>query len=220
MMRLTYGKIFVHLTFLCGIFFCIGCSQNADNTLILASLNKPNPSLPDAKENSAETFAVEKQSSDCNKPENDDERLLCDAIVKNFDIEDVVMLEELMFISSRVDLNGDGRQEVVVWIPARSWGGTSGYPIIIFSQKEKGYRKLWDIEQAWTPVIMLKSKKNGWHNIAFQYGGGGVDWHDVVIKHNGRKYEISKDEEESLDGEIIIDKNWKSSTFGPMPAQK
>ena len=128
------------------------------------------------------------------------------------------MLNELSFVSRRVDFNGDGRDEVLVWIPAPNWGGTSGYPIVIFSQKRNGYRKLWD-EAAWTPIILLKSKSHGWRDFAYQVGGGGADWQYVIVKHNGKSYKDNKVQEKQPEGELLIDKNWKSTVFGPIPKQ-
>ena len=158
------------------------------------------------------------QSTDCQKPKDKNERLLCTAIVKSLNVEDSVMLNELSFVSRRVDFNGDGRDEVLVWIPAPNWGGTSGYPIVIFSQKRNGYRKLWD-EAAWTPIILLKSKSHGWRDFAYQVGGGGADWQYVIVKHNGKSYKDNKVQEKQPEGELLIDKNWKSTVFGPIPKQ-
>jgi hypothetical protein len=39
---------------------------------------------------------------------------------------------ELRFASRRADLNGDGRSEILVWVPTNGYGGTSGYPLVIF----------------------------------------------------------------------------------------
>ena len=160
------------------------------------------------------------QSTDCQKTKNKDERLLCAAIIKVFDIKDAVMLNDLSFVSRRVDLNGDGRNEVLVWIPATNWGGTSGYPIIVFSQKRSGYQKLWDVEQGWSPIILLKSKTNGWRDIAYQVGGGGAEWQYVIAKYNGKTYKDKNYQEKQPEGDFLIEKNWKSTVFGPIPSQK
>ena len=160
------------------------------------------------------------QSTDCQKPKNNDERLLCGAIVKTSYYIDDRMLKDLSFVSRRVDLNYDGRDEVLVWIPAINWGGTSGYPIIVFSQKRNGYRKLWEVEQGWAPIILLKSKTNGWRNVAYQVGGGGAEWQYVIAKHNGKTYKDKEIQEKQPEGVFLIEKNWKSTVFGPIPAQK
>lgn len=195
----------------------MGCNQNSGNASTLALTNSQNQIVVESEDNFIETFKTDNQLSDCNKPKNDDESLLCAAITKDIDKKIIAELtEELYFVSRRVDLNGDGRDEVFVWIPTRNWGGSSGYPIIIFSKTQKGYRKLWEVDQAWTPIILLKSKSYGWQDFSFQFGGGGVDWQYVVLQYNGKSYKYSPIDVKQPQGEIVIDKDFDSTVFGPI----
>jgi hypothetical protein len=78
---------------------------------------------------------------------------------------------------------------------------------------------LWSIEQAWTPILVLKSKNNGWRDIAFQFGGGGIDWQYSVLQHNSKSYEVSKTQKKQPKGKLLIDKDWNQSVFGPITSQ-
>lgn len=148
----------------------------------------------------------------------DEDRKLCFAIVKDQDLADQALSSEFVYAERRIDLNNDGKKEIVVWIPNSDLGGTSGYPIIIFSETKNGFQKLWD-EQAWTPIIALSSKTNGWRDVAFQIAGGGIEPHYEILQYNEKSYKSNKTKQNQPKGKIIIDKNWKQSVFGPIPNQ-
>jgi hypothetical protein len=127
---------------------------------------------------------------------------------------------ELTYVRKRFDLNGDGRAEVLVWVPTTELGGTSGYPLLVFSRNRNGYRLLWSFDQAWTPLIILNSSSHGWRDIVFQMGGGGDAMHYVVFRHNGESYSRFESIKASrVRGRWLIGKNWKMSTMGPLPRQ-
>ena len=182
--------------------------------------SQPTPPIVVLTDNVVEDEIKHHSPSDtCQKNESIDERSLCEAIIKDQNLTDQVLDYEFVYASRRIDLNGDGLNEIIVWSPTRDLGGTSGYPIIIFSQTANGYRKLWNIDQAWTPILILKSKSHGWRDVAFQFGGGGVDWRYYVLRHNGKSYEVHKEQKQQPKGELLIDKDWNQSVFGPIASQ-
>ena len=128
---------------------------------------------------------------------------------------------ELKYVRKRFDLNGDGRAEVLVWVPTIRMGGTSGYPLLVFSRGRSAYRHLWSFDQAWTPLIILNSSHHGWHDIAFQMGGGGDPMHYVVVRHNGESYSANFDSIKAsrARGRWLIGKDWKMTTMGPLPTR-
>ena len=87
-----------------------------------------------------------------------------------------------------MDLNGDGRAEVLVWVPTREWGGTGGYPLLIFSRYGTGYRFIWSYDQAWSPVVVLNTKRHGWRDLAVTIGGGGDPMRLVVFRFDKGGY--------------------------------
>jgi hypothetical protein len=126
---------------------------------------------------------------------------------------------ELKYVRKRSDLNSDGRKEVLVWVATIELGGTSGYPLLVFSRDRNGYRPLWSFDQAWTPLIVLNRSHHGWHDLAFQMGGGGDAMHYVVVRHNGESYSSNFQtiKVSRLRGHRLIGKGWNMSTMGPLP---
>jgi hypothetical protein len=129
---------------------------------------------------------------------------------------------EFRFVSRQVDLNGDGRSEVLAWVPTIGYGGTSGYPLLIFQRNRRGYRLLSAIEQVWTPLIVLRSSSGrGWRDIVMQEGGGGVEMHYILLRHSGRSYTKSETsapgESVIARGHMLIGREWRATTFGPIP---
>jgi hypothetical protein len=127
----------------------------------------------------------------------------------------------LRYTGGRFDLNGDGRDEVLVWVPTLPYGGTSGYPLLIFARGRNGYRLLRMAEALWTPLIVLNSSRHGWRDIVMQRGGGGEEMHHVIFRHDGRSYpkEPRPFESRRVRGRQLIGKDWSTTLFGPLPAR-
>ncbi len=167
--------------------------------------------------------------TDCQKPENDERQRLCSAVVKASGETDKYMIDGLKFLSRKVDLNGDKIDETVVWAIGDGWGGTSGYPIYIFSSTKNNYRKIWELDQGWPPIVKLKSKTKGWYDLAYMQGGGGADWSFVKIKYDGKTYRVRYDGKnvhegkvqiQQPDGEVLIEKEFQQTILGPIPNQR
>ena len=126
------------------------------------------------------------------------------------------------FVSRHADLNGDGRPELLVWVPTIGYGGTSGYPLLIFHRGRRGLRLVSKIEPVWTPLAVANSSRRGWHDIIVQVGGGGEEMRYVVFRHNGKSY--SDDFREIRAGRVkgrwLIGRDWQMSIFGPLPPKE
>ena len=128
----------------------------------------------------------------------------------------------LKFVSRRADLNGDGRPELLVWVPTIGYGGTSGYPLLIFRREKQGLKLLSMIEPVWTPLIVSNYSRHGWRDIIMQVGGGGEQMRYVVFRHNGKSYSDNFREigARGVQGRRLIGKDWQMSTFGPIPPKE
>jgi hypothetical protein len=128
---------------------------------------------------------------------------------------------ELKYVSKQFDLNGDGRVEVLVWVSTTELGGTSGYPLLVFSRNRSGYHLLWSFDQAWTPLIVLDSSHHGWHDLVFQMGGGGDAMHYVVFRHNGESYagDFESIKASRVRGHWLMGKTCQMSIVGPLLKQ-
>ena len=154
-----------------------------------------------------------------NKQGVGDDKVLRDAIRRFESSPDAPLGDKFTYTSKNVGLNGDGRDEVIVWIPEEDMGGTSGYPILILSRTKNGYRRLMDIEQGWTPIIILRTRHGRWRDIAYQVAGGGVSPMYSIYRSNGKAYKHVRYQIKQPKGEVIIKKDWNQTTFGPIPKQ-
>ena len=99
----------------------------------------------------------------------------------------------LMFGYALVDLNGDGRNEAVVYITEAGWCGSSGCDLEIFERSKSGWRPFGvDLGNTRAPIRLLPSKTHGWHDLGGWQFGGGVDrpfesWISIYPRDNDPK---------------------------------
>lgn len=111
------------------------------------------------------------------------------AIVKS--LADALPDDRLRFeyYYNRVDLDGDGRPEVLVFLFGRNVCGNGGCSLLIFKLANGEYQLVTDIALARNPVIVSTHKTHGWRDlILFVSGGGILPGHYVVLAYDGRTY--------------------------------
>jgi hypothetical protein len=142
---------------------------------------------------------------------------LRDAILKEFGYAEPP--KDFRYMSRSADLNGDGHREVFVWVPTLEFGGTSGYPLLLFARERGGYRLLLKYEPVWTPLVILNTSRFGWHDIAVQMGGGGEKMHYVIFRHTGRAYsdDFAPMKVGRVRGKWLMGQGWQPSVVGPLP---
>lgn len=144
-------------------------------------------------------------------------------------------LQNLVYGYALVDLNGDGRNEAVVWARDRDNCGSSGCGLEVFVHGKSGWREAIDGATTRPPIKILPTKTRGWRDLSsLQYGGGIDHPYEAWWHYNGRGgYDSSKTEwivPKRIHGRVIIkDANIPlfptmchrteeaSSVFGPMP---
>lgn len=209
---------------LIGVCFYLGCTggpraenppQNSASQIPIAQSSTPWPT-PGQEKRAYEYTEPADPDAIC-RDRNDEDRRLCIRIVTDIGLDLGFNFEGFTYISRAIDLNGDGRPEIVVRVPAPPHiGGTSGYPGFIYSRDGGELRKVMD-EGGWTPIIRLGSRTKGWNDIAVQIGGGGAAWEFEIFRYNGKIYKHSRYQVKQPAGEILIEKDWAGSFFGPLP---
>ena len=83
-MRLIFKEIWLPLILLSCCCFFLGCNDNAVAPQESVLLNQPNQTIAEL---TVTTSTAGNKLSDCNKPQNDTEKTICSAIIKDIDEE-------------------------------------------------------------------------------------------------------------------------------------
>ena len=89
---------------------------------------------------------------------------------------------------NRVDLNGDGEPEVLVYLFGPYMCGSGGCNTLVFRREGGGYKLVSDIPLTRNPIVVSERKTNGWNDLIFLASGGGIRAHYVVLRFNGKSY--------------------------------
>lgn len=89
---------------------------------------------------------------------------------------------------NRVDLDGDGEPEVLVYLFGPYACGSGGCNTLVFRRAGAGYKLVSDIPLTRNPIVVGERKTNGWRDLILLAAGGGVRAHYVVLRFNGKSY--------------------------------
>jgi len=92
------------------------------------------------------------------------------------------------YVYNRVDLNGDGRDEVLVYLLGSIFCGTGGCNLQLFTESEGGYALVNDFPISRTPVIVSETKTGGWSDLFRLESGGGQPASYVRHAFDGTRY--------------------------------
>lgn len=96
---------------------------------------------------------------------------------------------------NRVDLNGDGEPEVLVYLFGPYMCGSGGCNTLVFRRERDGYKLVSDIPLTRNPIVVSERKTNGWNDLVFLASGGGARAHYVVLRFNGKSYPDGSNED-------------------------
>jgi len=101
----------------------------------------------------------------------------------------VIGNERSRYAYERVDLNGDGRDEVFVYPMGTFFCGTGGCNLLVLRVAPKGeYSLVNDFPITQLPVIVSPLKSRGWHDIWRMESGGGATPSYVKHAFDGKRY--------------------------------
>jgi len=88
-----------------------------------------------------------------------------------------------------VSLSGSEKKEVIVYISGQTWCGSGGCIMLILKPTGSSYKIISKITIVRSPIRMLQSTTNGWHDIGVWVQGGGIrHGYEAVLAFNGKKY--------------------------------
>jgi heat shock protein HslJ len=93
------------------------------------------------------------------------------------------------YVYSRVELNGDGRNEVIVYPMGSFFCGTGGCSLLILTPAAAGYDVVADIPTSRPPVLIAEERSQGWHDIVRLQSGGGGPAAFVRHRFDGKVYQ-------------------------------
>ncbi len=112
------------------------------------------------------------------------------------------------YTAAFVDLNGDGRDEALVWQQAGLFCGSGGCGLYIYTPDGESWRQVDDLTIAGPPALLLGSRSLGWFDLGLIVRDGGTDLpYQVRLRFNGRSYSGSETRirrGRHLDGRILI----------------
>jgi hypothetical protein len=145
----------------------------------------------------------------------------------------------LVYGYALVDLNGDGRNEAVVWARDANCG-TGGCDLRIFVRRKSGWKRISYFTLTRPPIKVLRTRSHGWLDLSSWQAGGGIRRpYEAPIRFNGFKYGDVEPKDPfglkphpMIRGRVIIDDatiplfpdechrtKESPSVFGPIPIQ-
>ncbi|MGH7849272.1 MAG: META domain-containing protein [Thermodesulfobacteriota bacterium] len=92
------------------------------------------------------------------------------------------------YVYDRVDLNGDGKDEVFVYLLGPFFCGTGGCNLMLFTKTQDGYSLINDFPISRLPVIVSAKQNGGWNDIIRLESGGGAPPTYVTHIFDGMHY--------------------------------
>lgn len=92
------------------------------------------------------------------------------------------------YVYGRVDLNGDGRDEVFVYLLGSFFCGTGGCNLLLFTSSPGGYVLMNEFTTARLPVIVTAERIKDWPTLVWEQSGGGAVAAQVRYTFDGRRY--------------------------------
>ncbi|WP_313757276.1 hypothetical protein [Tissierella sp.] len=94
--------------------------------------------------------------------------------------------EELEYFYNYIDLNGDEKEEIFVYLIGKSVSGSGGSTALIIDKESHKIISNFTLVQ--NPIIISEEKTNGWNNIIMNVSGGGVESFYAKLGFDGEKY--------------------------------
>lgn len=97
---------------------------------------------------------------------------------------------ETRYVDGAADLNGDGRNELIVHVVGSTACGTGGCPTLVFSPAGDGdgYRLVATIGLTHPPIVVSPTRSRGWRNLVVRIGGGGAKADNAELAFDGTAY--------------------------------
>lgn len=97
--------------------------------------------------------------------------------------------ETIRYSESFIDLNRDGKDEVIVYLMGRTICGSGGCNTLVLTPEGSSYRIVTNIRISRPPIRVLDSVSDGWRTLTvWVVGGGIVAGYEASLPFNGTTY--------------------------------
>jgi len=104
---------------------------------------------------------------------------------------DRTALQQTRYYYDRIDLNGDGKPEALVYLSGSYTCGTGGCKMLVLEQSGQQYQLVSKMTLVNAPVIVSSEKSAGWSDLVLQVAGGGEAKHYAQMKFDGNTYPVN-----------------------------
>lgn len=96
---------------------------------------------------------------------------------------------DVRFGAAVTDLNGDGRDEVIVHVTSPDYCGSGGCVTLVLEPAGDGYRTVMRASVTRPPIRILETQHHGWKDIGVTVSGGGAGPpYEAAMVFDGRRY--------------------------------
>jgi hypothetical protein len=93
------------------------------------------------------------------------------------------------YLYAFVDLDGQGKNNVVVYVTGQSWCGSGGCTTLVLAPSASSYRIVTRIPVTRLPIRLLSTRSNGWRDLAVWVQGGGIQrGYESLLPFDGKSY--------------------------------
>ena len=105
--------------------------------------------------------------------------------------------------TAEADLDGDGGNEIIVYLESPNFCGSGGCRVIILTAAGTSWRMAMDASVSRRPIRLLATSSNGWRDLGVSYGGGGLAPGLARMRSDG----VSYPDNPTADGVEAVDAN-------------
>jgi len=95
---------------------------------------------------------------------------------------------ETQYMLAYADLNGDRRDEALVFLTGPAWCGGGGCRLLVLTPVRGSWRVVARTTVTNPPIRVLSSSSRGWRDLGVRVAGGGVRAYEARLRFNGRAY--------------------------------
>ena len=145
--------------------------------------------------------------------ENEPDRKLADFLITYYEIPEEYQADTRYYYD-RIDLNSDGKEEVIAVVVGEYTEQPGGDPALILSETQDGFEVLEDFPFIRTPVYVSEKKRDGWSDLIMPYHGNGdgsgylLCHHTADQGYQSGENELLEDFDENFSGKKILANNF------------